>query len=123
MSRCSKKCNELKEKINNISGLDDDYIFEILSKIENQIDLINKYADEDDLNGTCFKNCNMSKSNADEKRKIIEIYVTENEETDSVSFEFEKMEDTEVANATMKGLLMIFANYKDDEDELEVEYE
>lgn len=62
-------------------------------------------------------------SKADEKRKIIEIYVTENKETDSISFEFEKMEDTEVANATMKGLLMIFSNYKDDEDELEVEYE
>lgn len=62
-------------------------------------------------------------SKADEKRKIIEIYVTENKETDSISFEFEKMEDTEVANATMKGLLMIFSNYKNDEDELEVEYE
>ena len=62
-------------------------------------------------------------SEADEKRKIIEIYVTENKETDSISFEFEKMENTEVANATMKGLLMIFLNYKDDEDEVEVECE
>lgn len=61
MSRCSQKCNELKEKIDNISGLDDYYIFEILSKIENQIDSINKYADEDTLNGTCFKNYNKSK--------------------------------------------------------------
>ena len=55
MSRCSKKCNEIKQKIDSISGLDDDFIFEILCKIENQIDLINKYADLDELNGTCFR--------------------------------------------------------------------
>lgn len=58
MSKCSKKCNEIKEKINSLSGLDDDFIFEILCKIENQLDLINKYADEDELNGTCFKKNN-----------------------------------------------------------------
>ena len=62
-------------------------------------------------------------SEADARRKIIEIYVTENKEKDSISFEFEKMEDTEVANVTMKGLLMMFLSYKDDEDELEVEHE
>lgn len=55
MSKCSKKCNEIKQKTDKISGLDDDFIFEILCKIENQLDLINKYADEDELNGTCFK--------------------------------------------------------------------
>lgn len=58
-----------------------------------------------------------------DKRKIIEIYVTENEEEDSISFEFEKVEDTEIANETIKGLMMIFATYKDEEDELEVHYE
>lgn len=55
MSKCSKKCNEIKQKIDSISGLDDDFVFEMLCKIENQIDLIDKYADEDILNGTCFK--------------------------------------------------------------------
>lgn len=55
MSKCSKKCNELKSKLDSISGLDDDFIFEILCKIENQLDLINKYADEYKLNGTCFR--------------------------------------------------------------------
>jgi len=55
MSRCSKKCNEIKQKIDNISGLDDNFVFEILCKIENQIDLLDKYANEDELNGTCFK--------------------------------------------------------------------
>lgn len=55
MSRCSKKCNEIKQKIDSISGLDDDFIFEILCKIENQIDLINKHADLNELNGTCFR--------------------------------------------------------------------
>jgi len=58
-----------------------------------------------------------------EKRKIIEIYVTENKEEDSASFEFIKCEDTEIADNTMKGLLIIFNTYKDDEDELKVEYE
>lgn len=59
----------------------------------------------------------------DEKRKIIEIYVTENKEDDTISFDFEKVEDTEIANSTMKGLLMMFDIYKNDEDVLEVEYE
>ncbi len=55
MSRCSKKCNKIKAKIDSISGLDDDFVFEELCKIENIIDLLDKYADEDELNGTCFK--------------------------------------------------------------------
>lgn len=58
-----------------------------------------------------------------EKRKIIEIYVTENIEEDTTSFEFEKVEDSHVANSTMKMLLMTFAQYKDEDDELEVQYE
>ena len=56
MSKCSKKCNEIKVKIDSISGLDDDFVFQILCKIENQIDLLNQYADEDEINGTIFKN-------------------------------------------------------------------
>lgn len=55
MSKCSKKCNEIKKKIDNISGLDDDFIFETLCDIEAKIHLIRMYADEDELNGTCFK--------------------------------------------------------------------
>lgn len=61
----------------------------------------------------------MSKS---DKRKIIEIYVEENTEEDTVSFEFKKVENTEIANMTMKGLIMMFGSQKSDEDELEVEY-
>lgn len=61
----------------------------------------------------------MSKS---DKRKIIEIYVEENTEEDTVSFEFKKVENTEIANMTMKGLIMMFESQKSDEDELEVEY-
>ena len=56
MSRCSKKCNELKQKIDEISGLNDDFVFEKLYEIEKLIDLIDSYADEDELNGTCFSN-------------------------------------------------------------------
>lgn len=54
MSKCSKKCNEIKQKIDSISGLDDDFVFEILCLVEKQIDLIDKYVDEDELKGTCF---------------------------------------------------------------------
>ncbi len=58
MSKCSKKCNEIKQKIDSISGLDDDYVFhrltqleKITNKIVNEID---SYANLDELNGTCF---------------------------------------------------------------------
>lgn len=61
----------------------------------------------------------MSKS---DKRKIIETYVEENTEEDTVSFEFKKVENIEIANMTMKGLIMMFESQKSDEDELEVEY-
>lgn len=57
------------------------------------------------------------------KRKIIEIYITENEEENSVSFDIEKTEDSEIADNTMKMLLYVFASYKNDKDELEVEHE
>ncbi|HCC04021.1 MAG TPA: hypothetical protein DEP51_04095 [Clostridiales bacterium] len=59
MSRCSKKCNEIKQKIDSISGLDDDYIYGNLLALESQVNVIvnsiEKYADKDILNGTCFK--------------------------------------------------------------------
>lgn len=63
MSKCSKKCNEIKQKLDSISGLDDDFVFETLCKIENQIDLLNKYADIDELNGTCFKQARKENKN------------------------------------------------------------
>ena len=46
----------------------------------------------------------------EKKRKIIEIYVTENKEEDTASFEFIKTEDSEIANETLRGLAMIMAN-------------
>lgn len=59
MSICSKKCNEIKEKIDSISGLSDKVIYEyliLLEDITNEIIIrINNYADENELNGTCFK--------------------------------------------------------------------
>lgn len=55
MSRCSKKCNELKEKIDSISGLDDETVYDYLCEIDRIIDLVELYADEDYWNGTCFK--------------------------------------------------------------------
>lgn len=52
------------------------------------------------------------------KRKIIEIYVEENE--DITSFDFIKVEDSDIANETMRALVQIFSVFKDKEDELEV---
>lgn len=40
MSRFSVKCNEIKQKIDNISGLDDELIFDLLCIAENIIDFI-----------------------------------------------------------------------------------
>lgn len=42
------------------------------------------------------------------KRKIIEIYATEDEENNTISFDFEKVDDSEVANDTMKMIISIF---------------
>lgn len=60
MSRCSKKCNEIKAKIDSISGLDDNYVYKYLCMLENITDgiviIIKDYADRDELNGTVFKN-------------------------------------------------------------------
>lgn len=59
MSKCSKKCNEIKAKIDSISGLDDDWIYGNLLALESHVNVIvksiEKYADEDILNGICFK--------------------------------------------------------------------
>lgn len=59
MSKCSEKCNEIKAKIDSISGLDDEFVYNQLIAIEHfvnlRVDRIEKYADEDKLNGTCFK--------------------------------------------------------------------
>lgn len=59
MSKCSKKCNEICEKIQSISGLDDNYVYDKLEAIDNIISAfvyeINLYADKNPFNGTCFK--------------------------------------------------------------------
>lgn len=59
MSKCSKKCNEIKEKIDSISGLDDDVIYKWLLAFENitdaMVNTIKDYTNLDEFNGTCFK--------------------------------------------------------------------
>lgn len=59
MSKCSKKCNEIKEKIDSISGLNDRIVYDWLKRLENVtnaiVGIIEDYADRQDLNGTCFK--------------------------------------------------------------------
>lgn len=59
MSRCSKKCNEIKQKIDSISGLDDNIVYDWLKRLDNVVgaivSIIDNYADRNELNGTCFK--------------------------------------------------------------------
>lgn len=59
MSKCSKKCNEIKQKIDSISGLDDDIVYGWLENLEKVTDaiveIIDSYAEGNELNGTCFK--------------------------------------------------------------------
>lgn len=62
----------------------------------------------------------MNESN--KKRKVVEIFVTEGD-NDDVSFTVEKVEESEIADLTMKMMLNVFAEFKDEEDTLEVEYE
>lgn len=76
MSKCSKKIKELKEKIDCVSGLDDDFVFMILCSIEKRINLIANYAEEDDLNGTCF-NKNTQTADIKEDIKILTDYMLE----------------------------------------------
>ena len=63
----------------------------------------------------------MSTVEEENKRKIIEIYVTDKENT--ISFEFIRTENSELANSTLKGLLMMFEQFKNPDIEMEVEIE
>ncbi len=60
MSKVSSKINRIKKKLDNISGLDDDFIMSNVNKIEIFIDIIlsdiENYLKENPLNGTIFKN-------------------------------------------------------------------
>lgn len=60
MSKVSSKINRIKRKLDNISGLDDDFIMSSVNKIDLFVDIIlsdiNLYLKENKLNGTIFKN-------------------------------------------------------------------
>ena len=62
MSKCSKKCNQIKQMIDSISGLDYDYVYDWIKRLENVTDaivgIINDYEIRNELNGTCFKEAN-----------------------------------------------------------------
>ena len=59
MSKVSKSVNVLKNKLDSISGLDGDFVFNRLLVLDKFIDVllldINNYLSEDVLNGTIFK--------------------------------------------------------------------
>lgn len=54
MSRCSKKINEIKEKLDSISGLNDDYVYRYLESIDNIVtpivEICTKWSEESDEN-------------------------------------------------------------------------
>lgn len=60
MSKVSSKINKIKRKLDNISGLEDDFIISNINKLDLFVDLmindINNYLKENSLNGTIFKN-------------------------------------------------------------------
>lgn len=59
LSEVSSKINRIKRKLDNISGLEDDFIILNINKLNLFVDLmindINNYLKEDPLNGTIFK--------------------------------------------------------------------
>ncbi len=59
MSKVSSKINRIKKKLDNISGLEDDFIISNINKLDIFVDLmindINIYLKENPLNGTIFK--------------------------------------------------------------------
>ena len=62
----------------------------------------------------------MSAVEEENKRKIIEIYVTDNDKENTISFEFIKTENSELEKSTLKGLVMMFEQFKNPDIEMEV---
>ena len=58
MSKITTKINRIKKKLDNISGLEDDFIISSVNKIDLFIDIIlsdiETYLQENTLNGTIF---------------------------------------------------------------------
>ena len=59
MSKVSAKINNIKGKLDSISGLDGDFTFERILEIEKvvneKVDEIDKHCNEDETNGTIFE--------------------------------------------------------------------
>ena len=59
MSKVSAKINKIKSRLDSISGLDGDFVFEHILEIEKVVDKnvneIDEYCSEDELNGTIFE--------------------------------------------------------------------
>lgn len=59
MSKVSAKINKIKSRLDSISGLDGDFVFEHILEIEKvvnkNVEEINKHCVEDELNGTIFE--------------------------------------------------------------------
>jgi hypothetical protein len=59
MSKVSAKINNIKDKLDSISGLDGDFTFERILEIEKvvneKVNEIDKHCNEDETNGTIFE--------------------------------------------------------------------
>lgn len=80
MSKATVKINNIRRKLDSISGLDGDYVQERLEKIENLVNKtakeIEKHCNENEINGTIFENTSADKlfEKLDYKIDIGEIY-------------------------------------------------
>lgn len=58
MSKVSKKINEIKDKLDSISGLDDDYVYSWIESIDKIVtpivDICSTWSEEEDEKGTIF---------------------------------------------------------------------
>lgn len=59
MSKVSTRINRMKDKLDSVSGLDDEYVDTQLDFIERILNIyvgkIERYADKNEINGTVFK--------------------------------------------------------------------
>lgn len=58
MSKVSKKINKIKDKLDSISGLDDDYVYNWIESIDKIVtpivDICSTWSEEEDEKGTIF---------------------------------------------------------------------
>ena len=81
MSKTTVKINRITKKLEDISGLDGDYVQERLEKIENlvnkTVEEIEKHCNENEINGSIFENTSADEmfEKLEYKRKVTRRYI------------------------------------------------